>query len=217
VAFVVAAQNHDQIGNRATGERLSHLASPGRLKIAAALLLSAPFVPMLFQGEEWGASSPFQYFTSHEDPELGAQVSEGRRKEFAAFGWDPFGVPDPQAPETFERSRLHWDELAVSEHAELLEWHRALLAHRRGCSDLRNGNYDNTVVTFSEAKRQLVIRRGVIVVVCNLGDDQLSLDVPHALRLLLASEPGVCVRNANITVPADAIAFVELVSSADVK
>ena len=111
--FIVAAQNHDQVGNRATGERSgASRVRPARVQIAAALLLCAPFVPMLFQGEEWGASSPFQYFTAHEDAELAALVSEGRRKEFAAFGWDPSGIPDPQATETFERSRLRWDERA---------------------------------------------------------------------------------------------------------
>jgi maltooligosyltrehalose trehalohydrolase len=80
--LVAAAQNHDQVGNRATGERLSHLGSMRRAKVAAALLLISPFVPLLFQGKEWGASSPFQYFTVHEDPELGRQMSQGRRKEF---------------------------------------------------------------------------------------------------------------------------------------
>ncbi len=87
------------------GERLCHLVSLGRAKIAAALELTAPFVPMIFQGEEWAASSPFQYFTDHEE-ELGRLVSEGRTKEFAAFGWDPKEIPDPQAGETFERSKL---------------------------------------------------------------------------------------------------------------
>jgi maltooligosyltrehalose trehalohydrolase len=93
-------QNHDQIGNRAKGERSSHLISPGRLKIAAGLVLTSPFVPLLFQGEEWGASTPFQYFTDHEDPELGRAVSEGRRSEFSAFAWSAEEVPDPQDPAT---------------------------------------------------------------------------------------------------------------------
>ena len=95
--FVIATQTHDQVGNRATGERLAALTTEGRVKVAAALLLTAPFVPMLFMGEEWAASTPFQYFTDHQDPALGQAVTEGRRHEFAAFGWDPDGVPDPQA------------------------------------------------------------------------------------------------------------------------
>src|SRR5208337_3917332 len=97
------AQTHDQVGNRAQGERLGQLVNIGRLKTAAALVFTSPFVPMLFQGEEWGASTPFQYFTDHPEPELGKAVSEGRCREFAAFGWKPQDVPDPQAPETFQR------------------------------------------------------------------------------------------------------------------
>jgi maltooligosyltrehalose trehalohydrolase len=97
--FLGYAQNHDQVGNRAVGERLAALISTGRLKIAAALVLTAPFVPMLFQGEEWAASTPWLYFTDHQDPDLGRAVSEGRRREFAAFGWKPDDIPDPQDPE----------------------------------------------------------------------------------------------------------------------
>ena len=87
--FVGFVQNHDQVGNRAQGERVSHEAGVGRAKIAAALVLTAPFVPMLFQGEEFGASAPFLYFTDYDDPELGRAISEGRKKEFVAFGWSP--------------------------------------------------------------------------------------------------------------------------------
>ena len=111
--FLGYLQNHDQVGNRATGERSSMLLSTGLLKVAAAIVLLGPFVPMLFQGEEWAASTPFLYFTDHDDPELGEAVSEGRRREFAAFGWSPEQVPDPQAPETFEASVLRWDERAA--------------------------------------------------------------------------------------------------------
>src|SRR5690606_31024729 len=92
--LVVYAQNHDQIGNRPGGERLGHLVSPGRARIAAALLLTSPFVPLLFQGEEWGASTPFLYFSDH-DPELGRAVRAGRRRELAHLGWHVDGVPDP--------------------------------------------------------------------------------------------------------------------------
>ena len=105
--FLGYLQNHDQVGNRAQGERSSHLLSPGRLKIAAALVLTSPFVPMLFQGEEWGATTPFQYFTDHEDAELARAVSEGRRSEFAAFGGDPEEVPVPKSrPHTCARGSI---------------------------------------------------------------------------------------------------------------
>src|SRR5262249_47499217 len=129
--FVVFAQNHDQVGNRAAGERASALMSDGRLRIAAALLLTSPFVPLLFQGEEWGATTPFQYFTGHNDRGLARAVSDGRRAEFSAFGWDPGRVPDPQDPATFERSRLDWAELDSGRHAGLLAWYRRLIALRR--------------------------------------------------------------------------------------
>ena len=110
--FIVYSQNHDQVGNRAAGERLCHLVSEGRARMAAALTLLSPMVPMLFQGEEWAASTPFQYFTDLGDAHLRKAVTNGRRREFRAFGWPPDAVPDPQAPATFERSMLKWDEVA---------------------------------------------------------------------------------------------------------
>src|SRR5262249_5870212 len=122
--FLGYLQNHDQVGNRAAGDRSSMLMSVGRLKVAAALVLCAPFVPMLFQGEEWGAGTPFQYFTDHHDPDLGRAVSEGRRNEFAAFGWRAEDVPDPQDAATFERSKLDWAELDKDPHADVLAWYR---------------------------------------------------------------------------------------------
>ena len=110
----------------AFGERTAGLVGPDLLKVGAALVLLSPFVPMLFQGEEWGASTPFLYFTDHQDTELGAAVREGRRREHPM----PAGaeVPDPQALETFLRSKLDWSELGREPHRSLLEWHRRLIA-----------------------------------------------------------------------------------------
>ncbi|MGA2342284.1 MAG: malto-oligosyltrehalose trehalohydrolase [Steroidobacteraceae bacterium] len=127
--LVVCAQNHDQIGNRARGERLSMLLDPPRLKAIAALTLLSPFVPLLFQGEEWGANTPFLYFTDHQDPSLAQAVTEGRAREFASFRWAG-EVPDPQAQGTFERSKLDWSERVRAPHAELLDWFRRLIALR---------------------------------------------------------------------------------------
>jgi maltooligosyltrehalose trehalohydrolase len=206
--FVVAAQNHDQVGNRAIGERLSQLTSEGRVKIAAALLMSAPFVPMLFQGEEWGASTPFLYFTSHADAVLGAQVSEGRRKEFAAFGWDPSTIPDPQAVETFEQSRLQWDELKAAPHASILEWYRDLVALRRRCPSLRDGNYREVQVTFDEARALLTIRRGAIVIACNLGDEPAVMPLGGS-RVLLASDHAVRLHGDAACLPPESVAIVD--------
>jgi maltooligosyltrehalose trehalohydrolase len=127
--MVVCAQNHDQIGNRARGERSSMLLDVAQLKAIAALTLLSPFVVLLFQGEEWGASTPFLYFTDHQDVQLGRLVTEGRAREFESFRWSG-EVPNPQAPATFERSKLDWSELAEPPHAQLLDWYRRLIALR---------------------------------------------------------------------------------------
>jgi maltooligosyltrehalose trehalohydrolase len=127
--LVVCAQNHDQIGNRAQGERLSMLLRAPQLKAIAAMTLLSPFVPLLFQGEEWGAQTPFLYFTDH-DAALGRLVAEGRSKEFSSFRWQGV-VPNPQELETFERSKLNWAELSEPLHADVCEWHRQLIQLRR--------------------------------------------------------------------------------------
>jgi maltooligosyltrehalose trehalohydrolase len=131
-AFVYCVQNHDQIGNRGLGERLARLTSPEAERAAGLLLLFLPMTPLLFQGQEWAASSPFQYFTDHE-PRLGALVSRGRREEFSRFAAfaDPEAIPDPQAPETFQRSQLDWEEVRRSPHIDTLAMYRAALALRR--------------------------------------------------------------------------------------
>src|SRR4051794_1908426 len=122
--FLGYAQTHDQVGNRAVGDRLSSSLSPGAARIAAALVLTSPFTPMLFMGEEWSAATPWQYFTAHEEPELADAVRAGRRREFAAHGWAEEDVPDPQAEETFAASTLDWAELDDPAHAAMLSWHR---------------------------------------------------------------------------------------------
>ncbi len=174
-AFFGFLQNHDQVGNRATGERSSALMGTGRVKIAAALVLCSPFVPMLFQGEEWAASTPFQYFTDHGDAELGRAVSEGRRREFAAFGWEPDDVPDPQDLETFYRSRLDWDEVTRSPHAEVLAWYRELLGLRREVPALAGNDFADVEVRWDEAAGWLVLERGPLSVVCNLSDAEQAV------------------------------------------
>ena len=162
--LVAYAQNHDEVGNRPFGDRLP----VGQLKLAAALLLTSPFVPLLFMGEEWGATSPFQYFTSHTDPALGRAVAEGRRREFDLGDQPP---PDPQDPATFERSKLDWSEPAKDEHAELLEWYRSLIALRRSTPDLLDGRLDLVDATVDGPV--LTVRRGDVCVEANFA----SLDV----------------------------------------
>ncbi|MBX3746880.1 MAG: malto-oligosyltrehalose trehalohydrolase [Verrucomicrobiae bacterium] len=173
--FLGYLQNHDQVGNRAQGDRLSRTLGPGALKVGAALVLMAPFVPMLFMGEEWGATSPFQYFTDHAEPELGKAVREGRRREFASFGWKPEDIPDPQALATFERSRLDWAERERSPHRELLEWHRMLVALRRREPDLTDGRLDRVRTRHDESGRWLVMERGRMALAVNFGDRMADL------------------------------------------
>jgi len=203
--FLGYSQNHDQVGNRAKGERLSHLAGLGRAKIAAALELTAPFVPMIFQGEEWAASSPFQYFTDHE-PELGALVSEGRKKEFASFGWDPSEVPDPQASATFERSKLNWHERSRPPHAEMLEWYRELIALRTGTPELSDGDLSRVQVRSSETEHWLAMERGSITVVFSVADQPVTLEIRPAAALRLASGADVTLRKGQLTLPPDTVA-----------
>ncbi len=183
--FVIASQNHDQIGNRAQGERLEHLVGPGKAKIAAALTLLSPSVPMLFQGEEWAASSPFQYFTDHESPELAKAVSEGRRREFVQFGWQPDEVPDPQDPATFTRSRLNWQELDEAAHREMLEWYRSLTAYRRAHSQYLA--VPATDVRVDEEARTLVIVRDRLTLAVNFSDTAFHLDLTGEPSDLLSS------------------------------
>jgi maltooligosyltrehalose trehalohydrolase len=211
--FLGYLQNHDQIGNRAQGERSAALLSLGRLKIAAALICAAPFVPMLFQGEEWGASTPFQYFTDHQDAELARAVSEGRRREFAGFGWSPADVPDPQAPDTFARSKLDWAELSREPHASLLTWHRDLLRLRRTLPALTDGRLDRVRVEFDEAARWLVLRRSSVAVACNLAEQPQRVPLRFgaeagAPRLALASSDDVTVSPDGADLPPDAVALV---------
>ena len=129
--LVVCAQNHDQVGNRAVGDRIVDSLDDDQLACAALLTLAGPFTPMLFQGEEWAASTPFQFFTSHEEPELAEATAQGRIEEFSRLGWDPAIVPDPQDPETFERSRLDWSELGEGRHARILDVYRQLARLRQ--------------------------------------------------------------------------------------
>ncbi|MBA2751621.1 MAG: malto-oligosyltrehalose trehalohydrolase [Actinobacteria bacterium] len=201
--FLGYSQNHDQVGNRAAGERTAAMVSTARLKVAAALVLTSPFVPLLFQGEEWGATTPFQYFTDHEDPDLGRAVSAGRRQEFAAFGWDPEDVPDPQDAATFERSKLDWSEPEREPHEGLLHWYRRLIQLRREVPELSDGRLDRVRTIYGEEDRWLVVERGRVIIACNLGAREIRL--PLTGRLLAASDPEVTVDGATVWLPPDSM------------
>ena len=203
-------QNHDQVGNRATGERISQLVSPGLLRVGAALVLTSAFTPMLFAGEEWGASTPFLYFTDHLDAELGRAVSAGRRSEFAAFGWAPDRVPDPQDEQTFTRSRLDWEELDEPGHAALLGWYRGLLRLRRTEPALVDPELSAVRTRHDEAARWLLVERGPLRIACAFGPQPARVPLPGvaARRLLLSSAPQATeLGDAELRLPAESVAI----------
>jgi maltooligosyltrehalose trehalohydrolase len=187
--FVVYLQDHDQVGNRATGDRISAILSDGLLKVGAALLLTSPYTPMLWMGEEWGARTPWQFFSDHEG-ELGEAVRQGRRAEFASHGWDTEDVPDPQAEQTMRDSTLDWSELEQERHGALLVWTRELIALRRARPELSDGRRDQVEVTYDEHARWLRVRRGGTAVVCNLSPDPVVVPLDGPATVLLSSAAG---------------------------
>ncbi len=211
--FIAYAQTHDQVGNRAQGERLSQLVSLGRLKIAAALVFTSPFVPMLFQGEEWAADSPFQYFTDHPDRELAKAVREGRSREFAAFGWKAEDAPDPQALETFARSKLNWQEIDCAPHAEMLDWHRQLIRLRLTEPALEDGAIGRVKTRFDEAARWFVLERGPVSVACNLASQTRAVPLRAGQHVtLLASDPRTRACAGSLKLPPDTVAISKLLA-----
>ncbi len=195
--FVAFLQNHDQIGNRAIGDRAGATLSAGMLRVGAALLLTSPFTPMLFMGEEWGATTPWQFFTDHTAPDLAVAVRKGRRSEFAAHGWGPDEIPDPQDEATFARSKLDWSELKSPRHTSLLKWYRRLTTLRRTLPDLTDPALPSVHCSFDEDARWFVLRRGQVAIVCNLSDrrqpvpvEGVPFDVPAASTSGFTYMPG---------------------------
>ncbi|MDT5013242.1 MAG: maltooligosyltrehalose trehalohydrolase [Mycobacterium sp.] len=175
---------HDQVGNRAVGDRPSQNLDDGQLAVKAALVLTSPFTAMLFMGEEWGSSRPFQFFTSHPEPELARATAEGRKAEFAHHGWNADEIPDPQDPQTFLRSKLDWDELGDDPHARLLDVYRQLIALRRSEPDFADPWLEHLSVDYDEEKRWVVMRRGALSIACNIGAEAVA--VPATGEVLLA-------------------------------
>ncbi|MBK3588889.1 malto-oligosyltrehalose trehalohydrolase, partial [Streptomyces sp. MBT57] len=173
--FVGYAQTHDQIGNRALGDRLAASLSPGLQACAATLVLTGPFTPMLFMGEEWGARTPWQFFTDHTDPELAEAVRNGRRREFGAHGWAEEEIPDPQDPATRDRSCLDWSEPEREPHARLLDWYRRLIALRRTLPALHDPDLAAVKTAFDEDARWIAYRRGDLRIAVNLADEPAAI------------------------------------------
>ena len=204
--FVGFIQNHDQVGNRAVGDRLETIVGMERAKVAAGIVMTAPSVPLIFQGEEFAASSPFQYFADHDDPQMAKAVSEGRKREFAVFGWDPRVIPDPESAETFERSKLRWNEADEGRHREMLEWYRKLIHLRRSSPALNDGDLGHVKVQFDEKQRWLSMCRGPVKVMFNLGNRPVEFDVEEGARLALASREDVAVAKNRVVLPPDSLA-----------
>jgi maltooligosyltrehalose trehalohydrolase len=202
--LVVCSQNHDQVGNRAVGDRITDQLDDDQLACAALLTLASPFTPMLFQGEEWAASTPFQFFTSHEDPDVAAATASGRIDEFARLDWDPAIVPDPEDLETFVRSKLDWSELGKGRHARILETYRRLTALRHALPQLTDPTFENTQCTADEASLLFCMRRGDVVVLVNFGTETVATEVEPGLRLLFETESGVDHGGRMVTLPGHA-------------
>lgn len=208
--FVAYMQNHDQLGNRARGERLCQLASVERAKIGAALILVSPYIPMLFQGEEFAASSPFLYFVGFdEEPELAQAVAQGRCQEFASFGWRPEDIPDPTDRSTFEASKLPWDEITQERHATMLAWHKALIQLRRRISALTTGRLELTHSDFNSTEQWLDVRRGPIQILCNFADHLTTLPLNRERKtLILASKDDCRIEGDEILLPSESVAII---------
>ena len=181
--FVVFGSDHDQVGNRAVGDRPSTSLNDATLAATAALVLLSPYTPMLFMGEEWGTRTPFQFFTDHEEEDLARSVSEGRVREFAGFGWDADEIPDPQEPGTVEASRLRWEELDEAEHARMLAWYQGLIALRRKLAWSQRTAWPQV----DETDDVLTVTYEDIVVATNLSDQDRP--APAATTVLLSWNP----------------------------
>ena len=181
--FVVFGSDHDQVGNRAVGDRPSAILDDAALAATAALVLLSPYTPMLFMGEEWGTRTPFQFFTDHEEDDLARSVSEGRVREFAGFGWDADEIPDPQAAATVEASRLRWEELDEAEHARMLAWYQALTTLRRNLDWSQRTAWPQV----DEIDDVLMVTYDDIVVAANLSGQERP--APALTTVLLSWDP----------------------------
>ena len=181
--FVVFGSDHDQVGNRAVGDRPSAILDDAALAATAALVLLSPYTPMLFMGEEWGTRTPFQFFTDHEEDDLARSVSEGRVREFAGFGWDADEIPDPQAAVTVEASRLRWSELDEAEHARMLAWYQALTTLRRNLDWSQRTAWPQV----DEIDDVLMVTYDDIVVAANLSGQERP--APALTTVLLSWDP----------------------------
>lgn len=202
--FVVCAQNHDQVGNRLMGDRLAAIVSGPKLRLAAAAVVLSPFVPMLFMGEEYGETAPFQYFTSHSDQDLIEAVRKGRLEEFDDFEWhgEP---PDPHAEETFQRSKLNRALRGKEEHEALWKLYAELFRLRRELPALRTLDLRQVETSFDDGRCLLFVRRGAeperVLIAFNFGEESQSVALPYPGAWKPLLETPVKVEGTSITLP----------------
>ena len=200
--FIGYSQDHDQVGNRAAGDRLTSQLSTADLAIAAVLVLTGPFTPMLFMGEEWAASTPWAFFTSHPEPELADATREGRIREFERMGWDRDAIADPQDENTFLNSKLDWAEMSSGRHAEMVDLYRRLAQLRRDRAELTDPRFTRTTATFDDDERWLVADRSGLRIAANLSDETRTIELDGTPgQVLLATQPGVSVKAETLTLP----------------
>ena len=217
-AFVDFLQTHDQVGNRMIGDRISALLPPGLQAAGAALYLLGPLTPMLFMGEEWAASTPWQFFTSFEEDWLADSVRAGRRAEFGSHGWSAQSVPDPQDPATRDRSVLDWSELDTGPHPRMLRWYAACISARRTLLSEGPTRLADVGVSFDEDAGWVVMRhapagRPAYAVVVNLSATEQAVPVVGAGEVLLAwDEVTHLVGDDAVHLPATSVAVVSVVA-----
>jgi maltooligosyltrehalose trehalohydrolase len=205
--FVACLQNHDQVGNRAAGDRLPRIVPPGMLKVGATLLLTSPFTPLLFMGEEWAAGTPWPFFTSHPQPELAELTATGRIKEFADHGWDIGDVVNPQDPAAFTGAKLRWSERDEPGHSDILALYRRLLRLRREHPDLADPRLPLVTVDFDQEAGWLIVHRGAFDVLANLADH--AQQMPSAPGdMLFSTETGGVAHGSRITLPAQSACII---------
>jgi maltooligosyltrehalose trehalohydrolase len=206
--FLAYLQNHDQIGNRATGDRLSATVPHGKLGCGAAIVFCSPYTPMVFMGEEWAAGTPWQFFASFPDPALADAVRTGRRREFGRHGWDEQEVPDPMDPATVVRSTLDWDEPGEPWHRDMLGLYRSLIALRRTRPELTDPRLDRFDVRGADS--WVVLHRGVLRLACNLGDTAVTVPLGGVAGDVLLDWGGASATGTTADLPPGGFVLVEV-------
>jgi maltooligosyltrehalose trehalohydrolase len=168
--------------------------------VAIGIVLLAPYIPMLFMGEEWAASSPFLYFADHEDEELRRSVAEGRKREFAGFGFDQ-DVPNPEDRETYEKSKLNWEEQNEGKHADMLAWAKSLIKLRHSNVCLNDGDMHHMKVSSDEEAKTFVVERDEARILINFGEKPHTFTLLNAEKLELISRTGTCVHDNVLDLP----------------